>query len=363
MQRKKRLQISNKIKLSNTVRITLMFFSVAIIAMGSCRLIKSLFARNYTTTQNKEIYKYNNEFKEDTTINLKDNEFVLESEIEKGQTYLSDLISSIDFNMDYKYTDSEPTDITYNYKIEATIKSVYSNSKGTYDVLNKTDVLKTEENKKANSKNLNIKEKINVDYAKYHQIIKDFKQEMGIAVDSFLYVKLIVNTKAKIGEQEVENEYSSEYSITLGDKIALIEDNSAAENSNSITEKITNKHNSSISSKTVIVNIFIMLVGVVLLRYVLTRTEELRTIRNEYKLELNRILKSCENKLVQIEDINQIDIENATKVKDIYQLLRLSDEALVPIYCYIKEEPVEEAFFIVTKYEKSYIYILKQKGM
>ena len=54
-----------------------------------------------------------------------------------------------------------------------------------------------------------------------------------------------------------------------------------------------------------------------------------------------------------------VDIENATRVKDITQLLKLSDEALVPIYCYIKEEPEEEAYFIVTKYEKSYIYILK----
>ena len=102
-----------------------------------------------------------------------------------------------------------------------------------------------------------------------------------------------------------------------------------------------------------------MLLGIMLLRYVLTKTEELKTIKNEYKLELNRILKSCESKLVQIEDLKQIDIENATRVKDIYQLLRLSDEALVPIYCYIKEEPAEEAYFIVTKYEKSYIYILK----
>ena len=359
MQRKRRLQISNRIKLSNTLRMALVLLSVAIIAIGSGRLITSLFTKNDVTTQNKVLYKYNNSFKEETNVNLKDNAFVLKSEIEEGQTYLSDLISNIDFNMDYNYTDSEATDITYNYKIEATIKSVYSNNKGSYDVLNKTEILKEENNKKANSKDLNIKENINVDYAKYHQIIKDFKQQMGISVDSYLYVKLIVNTKAKVGTQDVENEYTSNYSITLGDKIALIEDNSEAENTKSIEENITDIQKLKINIKSVIINAFIMLLGIMLLRYVLTKTEELKTIKNEYKLELNRILKSCESKLVQIEDLKQIDIENATRVKDIYQLLRLSDEALVPIYCYIKEEPAEEAYFIVTKYEKSYIYILK----
>ena len=360
MQRKRRLQISNRIKLSNTVRMTLVLLSVVIIAIGSGRLIKSLFTKNDVTTQKKVVYKYNNNFNEDTNVNLKDNSFILESEITEGQTYLSDLISSIDFNMNYNYTDSEPKDITYNYKIEATIKSVYSSNNGSYDVLNKTEVLKEEDNKKANSKDLSIKENINVDYAKYHQIIKDFKQQMGISVDSYLYVKLIVNTKAKVGEQEVENEYSSNYSITLGDKIAIIEDNSEAENSKSIEENKTTIQKLSVNIKAVVINVFVMLLGIILLRYVLTKTEELKAIKNEYKLELNRILKSCESKLVQIEDLKQIDIENATRVKDIYQLLRLSDEALVPIYCYIKDEPAEEAYFIVTKYEKSYIYILRK---
>ena len=94
-----------------------------------------------------------------------------------------------------------------------------------------------------------------------------------------------------------------------------------------------------------------------LLRLVVSKTEELRTIKNEFKLELNRILKSYEDKIVEIQDLKQIDLEHATKVKDIMQLRKLAEEALVPIYCYIKED--KEAYFIVTKYENSYIFILK----
>ena len=106
--------------------------------------------------------------------------------------------------------------------------------------------------------------------------------------------------------------------------------------------------------KDVIISIIVMVIGILLLRVILKRTEALKTIKNEFKLELNRIMRSCESKLVEIEDLKQVDLATATRVKDISQLLKLSDEALVPIYCYIKEEPEQEAYFIVTKYEKKY---------
>ncbi len=359
MQKKSGKQINNRIKISNTLRKCLIILSIVVFAFGSGNLIKSLLSEKETMTESKELYKYTNKFSEDANINLKNNQFVSKEDIADGQTYLSDLISTIDLDMEYKYLDSDSKDITYNYKIEATMKSVYNNNKSNYDVLNKTEILKEQEDKTVSSKDLQINEKITVDYEKYHEIIKKFKHEMGISVESYLDIKLIVNTKTKVGIQTVENQYVSDYNITLGDKIALIEDKSEKEKSASIRNESESIKEVYIDVKGAIINTIIMVVGIILLYSILSKTEKLNTIKNEYKLELNRILKSCESKLVQIEDLKQIDIENATRVKDIYQLLRLSDEALVPIYCYIKEEPENEAYFIVTKYEKNYIYILK----
>ena len=93
-----------------------------------------------------------------------------------------------------------------------------------------------------------------------------------------------------------------------------------------------------------------------MLKFTINRTEELKTIKNEFKLELNRILKSYEDKIVEIKDLNNFDINTATKVKDIVQLRKLAEEAFVPIYCYIKED---EAYFIVIKYENRYVFVLK----
>lgn len=191
------------------------------------------------------------------------------------------------------------------------------------------------------------------------KIIKNFKQTMGINAESYLNVKLIVNTIANVNNEDVQNEYVSNYKITLGDKIALVEEKNKDENTKTIRSGEQTTEKTHIRVENIVISSIITIFGYSLLRIILNRTEELKTIRNEFKLELNRILKSCESKLVQIEDLKHVDIENSTKVKDIYQLLKLSEEALVPIYCYIKDEPEEEAYFIVTKYEKTYSYVLR----
>lgn len=362
MQKKKKIKISKKIKLSNAVRMTLIIVSLAIFTIGSGNLIQILMNKPAIIKESKEIYSYTEKFSQDTQVNLKENAFVKDRDSFEGQSYLSDLISNIDLNLKYQYKDSKTTKITYTYKIEAITKSTYSNTKNDYDILNKTELLTKSQEETANSDDFNINESIKIDYAKYHQEIKNFKQQMGINADSYLYIKFTVNTKAMVESKEVENEYTSDYRISLGDKIAVIEAKDKDERTNSITSDIIGISEQEKNYKAIALSLGLMFIALVIFVFVIRKTEKLNSIRNEYKLELNRILRSCEAKLVHIEDLKQIDIEKATKVKDIEQLLILSDEALVPIYCYIKEEPEEEAYFIVTKYEQNYIYILKKEN-
>ena len=138
MQKKRKQQINNKIKISSTFRTMLILFAVAIFAFSSGNIVNSLTARTQTITERKELYKYTNKFTSDSKINLKENKYVKDSEIAKNQTYLSDLISNIDMHMKYQYSDSKDAKITYNYKIEAIVKAEYSSNSTNYDVLNKT---------------------------------------------------------------------------------------------------------------------------------------------------------------------------------------------------------------------------------
>lgn len=354
MRRRKRT--GNRIKLSNAVRISLILLSIIIIAIGSGNMIKSLTNKTQSVTESSVLYKYDNKFSCASKINLKDNAYVHEEEMVDGQSYLSDIISDIAMNVDYKYEATVPSQIDYTYKIEAIMKASYTNTKGTYDVLNKIDTIEEGSATTDVASQLSIKDEINVNYAKYHQTMKEFKQTMGINTDSKLIIRFTIDTKANINSKEVNNQYVADYKITLGDKIALIEDIKNDSKSNSVkAEEIRTEH-IDVDYKGVAISIIPIAIGIAGLLFITKKTEELKSIANEYKRELNRILKSYEDKIVEIQDLNNINIENATKVKDIIQLRKLAEEALVPIYCYISEE---EAYFIVTKYENSYIFILK----
>lgn len=359
MSRRKQLQISNKIKISSAARNVLILFAIVIFAFGSGNLIKALTTRKDILPESKEVYKYTNKMNTNANINLVSNEYITEEEITEEQTYLSDLISNIDIDLNYNYTGTKETDIIYKYKVEAIVSATYKSNNKSYDVLNKIEKIKESEDTQITGNSFSINEKITADYTKYHKMIKRFKQEMGISTDSHLYIRLTVNTKTSIDSKQVESEYVSDYSISLGEKIALIDYKEKDEKSDSIKYEIQKESVKDIKTKDVLISIAIMVIGLLLLRFILRKTENLKTIRNEFKLELNRIMRSCESKLVEIEDLKQIDLSTATRVKDISQLLKLSDEALVPIYCYIKDEPEQEAYFIVTKYEKSYIFILR----
>lgn len=349
---------NNKIIISNKARIVFIIVALVLFAIGSGLIIKSFNLNSQVFTEKREIYNYTDKYNVDAHVNLIENDYVKENEFEEGQTYLADLISSIDMTIDYEYKDSMTVPLTYDYSIDTIVKATYNANKGSYEVLNKSENIKKTSKKYVNSNALSIHETIGINYEKYHSLIKGFKQTMGINADSVLIVRLTVNTTSTVNGKEYENQFVSDYNITLGDKVALITENAKNDDVHKITEDVEIKVQDDINMGKVFVYSICMILGIVLLVFILGSTQSSKSVMSDYRLELNRIFKSYDDKIVLLQDLKQIDIEHATGVKDIVQLIKLSEEALVPIYCYIKEEPEEKAYFIVTKYEKSYIYIL-----
>ena len=357
MQKRRRFQVSNKIKISKTVRTFLISLSIAIFAFGLGNLFKSINSEKEIVKDTKETYKYSNNFVSNAKINLKSNEYIDKNEMVEGQAYLSDLISDIDMNINYKYNSSKQAEVKYNYKIEAIVKAVYADTTNSYDVLNKNEVLKESQDKTVNSEDLIIDENIKVNYSKYHKMIKDFKQTMGISVDSFLYIRLTVDTTTYVNSKEVKDQYVANYKITLGDKIAVINGKENDEDTKFVEDDAQTEKVLEISFGKVISSLFVIVISIIIFRLILVKTEELKVVKNEFKFELNKIMKSYNDKIIEIQDLKQIDIDHATAVKDITQLRKLADEEALPIYCYIEED--RKAYFIVTMYKSNYIYVLK----
>ena len=353
----KNVQVNNKIKISKTIRNILIISLIVIVFFAFFEVIRSIRIDTNDVKQRKEIYKYTNKGDLDAKVNLKDNQYIEQDEVIEGQVYLSDLISNIDMNVIYDYTGSKNDEVSYDYKVEAIINAAYAGTRETYDILNKAETLKEVKDQKGADGKISIKDSLSIDYEQYHQMMKNFKKAMSITADSNLIVKFTVNTYTKIGNKDVRNQYVVDYKISLGDKVALIEKVNKNKEVNVIEDEIKVSNPGEVRYDKLIINIAIIVIALLTLKAVLSKTEELRVIRNEFKIELNKILKSYEDKIVEIQDLHNIDVENATTVKDIVQIRKLAEEALVPIYCYVKDE--KEAYFIVTKYENSYIYILK----
>ena len=284
---KKNKRNLKKLKLRNSTRVFLVVLSLIIFAISSANFLKSLSKKDIKNTEEK-IYTYKNEYKSDYTVNIKNNQFITDSTLPSGQTYVSDLVNSLDMNINYTYTASEKTSMKYNYKIDAVIAGSYTDNGQSYVVLNKTYNLKTSDEIETNG-DIKIDENININYDKYHQEVKNFKQSMGMALDSYLYIKLTVNTATTVNHQEVKNEYVSNFSVTIGNKIAKIDSTSPDTKLGSLKQENTVK-TSSLDITKLVISLVIILISLYTIYYIAFKTKKYNTKGKMMKLNYKKTI-------------------------------------------------------------------------
>lgn len=344
-----------KLKIRSSTRATLMLIAIVLLAVSSSIVYSNLFDRRKTKVE-KETYKYSNNYNLDYSVNMKDNKFINELVLPKNQTYISDLINSLNMSLKYNYNSSKDTVIDYNYSIDTIIKASYSQNGENYEIWNKKENIKTVENQKCNQ-NININENVNIDYEKYHKEVKDFKQTMGMTIDAYLYIELTVNTTTNINGENVNNKYVSDFSITLGDKIAKVDGKTSDSNDYKVSSNIVVEKD--VNVPIVILNCILLIGSIYVLYLIKYKTRVSYNIRNEYRLELNRILKSCQDKIVIVKNKVEVEQENTIDVKEFGELIKLSEELYKPIL-YWSALDQDEAWFCVISNKINYRFILKK---
>ena len=156
-----------KLKIKNSTRSFLMLLFLVIFGFSSASFFDSL-VNNKVTKIEENIYTYKNEYKSDYNVKIKSNPFITENSLPAGQTYISDLIDSINMELDYKYSGSNATLVNYDYKIDAVVGASYTNNGEPLNVWNKTYNLKTVDSLQSND-TISIKENIDVDFKKYNE--------------------------------------------------------------------------------------------------------------------------------------------------------------------------------------------------
>ena len=100
------------------------------------------------------------------------------------------------------------------------------------------------------------------------------------------------------------------------------------------------------------------MVAIIALRKV-SKFKIANVIRNEYKYELNRILRICQDKIVEVSTKPNDEEIEVVYVKDFGEIFKVSEELFKPILYYNAKEN-EEAWFSVMSGKTSYRFVLKK---
>ena len=81
-------------------------------------------------------------------------------------------------------------------------------------------------------------------------------------------------------------------------------------------------------------------------------------IKNEFRQQLNRILKIYQDKIIQVSQKPTEDVNNIVDVKDFGEIAKAAEELFKPILYYYDHEK-DEAWFSIMSGNIVYRYILK----
>lgn len=343
-----------KQKLRKSLRTFYIVSAISIIAFCSANI--------FNTTSKKETYdkkevllSYTNKLNTTYDVSLRDNEFINEKTLPMGKTYVTDLIDKINMKFNFSYDASKYTNLKYSYSIVGVLNGAYSKNGTPQKVWEKEYVLLEKTESKTSNGKVTIEENIPIDVNKYNDEIYNFEQTLGMAITANLNVELKVNIDGKIGDTVINDDYVSDIQIELGEQTTQITGKLQDETGDTLYNISTSHKNNRVL---IILNIIAIIISCIWLKYILTKTTNMNTVRNNYRLELNRILKSCEDKIVKLSQAVELSGKEIIEVNDFGELIKLSEELFKPILYWNSNRKEEAEFFVITN-SVIYRYILK----
>ena len=345
-----------KNRMRKSTKYTLIIISIAMLIFSLSSLSNNL-QEEKSSTFTKEIYNYTDRFHYDYKINLVNNKYMTNKEIEdKSLAYVTDLIENINLDLNYDYTASTSSDLNYTYWIEGKMQVVYTKDGEEQKIWEKSEKLLKDKTDKASDDKIKIKESLVLDLKDKNKLLNEFKQQLGMTIDAKYTVTLKIKVTTNVEEKEIVDEFSPVINVNLAEKTTKI----SGENDTERTEYISKEYKATDQQITTIMitDGVITLIALVLLIHAL-KAKSINKIKNPYKYELNRLLKICQDKIVEVSTRPNDEEQEIVFVKDFGEIVKISEELFKPIL-YYNEKENEEAWFSVVSGKTSYRYILKK---
>ena len=343
----------NRIRKSTRIIFTVIAFIILIFSFYG--LLKSTQS-DTMNTKKEQIYAYTNKFNYDYNVKLIENKYMEDKQIENQTAFVTDLMDIITLNLNYEYTADKNTSIQGEYSVIGRMEVVYKKDGEEQKIWKDEDVLVDSTPIIGTSDMIKIQEKLDIDLKEKNKLLIDFEHQMGMSIDAQYTVILKIKINTEIEEKVVEIAYEPIVQIELANKTTKI----FGENNKEETEYVSKEYEVASGNKilTIVLSIIGILVSIAISKYI-SKFRTANVVRNEFRQELNRILKICQDKIVQVDSKPITNPEDTVTVKDFGEIVKVSEELFKPILYYYDNEQ-DEAWFSVMTGKIIYKYILKK---
>lgn len=305
--------------------------------------------------------KINIPYQEKSNINyrvtLKDNQVYDDKVLEMNKNYISKLVDDIEINFDYNVIFSKYISGYYSYGVSSSLVAYEDDIN---DPLWEREYKELDDQVKVVNQNkvseIDISDKVVIDYDKYRGMIDEFKDNYGIDVSGYLLVKVKVHMMNSF--QGIDNDIEDEKVIKViipltydTFKIRVINDYNKIDSYYEFTKK------SSVNYLFLVIGALNLSLGVALLSVIIREMIEISRREGKYKRELKRILKNYEEEIVNVtkmynmKDYNLIYVDSFDELMDVYKRVES------PI-SFKEIDKHKKAIFLIIEEDNAWIYQL-----
>lgn len=293
---------------------------------------------------------YQVEGKIDYKIYLKENDYYAEKFLGPGMQYIASLINVVHADFDYVFSANEDLNINYDYKIVAETKVTDRGDASKVLYKNSEDVMESKTGQTSNGE-IAIREGIDIDYPKYNQKMREFRNTFGVAANCDLTLRLVVNTDGAVKTEEV-----MALEIPLSEQTVDVALNTEGLNRTGQlgdpTRVVYVKDGTALILGATIIVVSLVLIGFVIYYYVTRFNDDL------YEKALHKILKEYDTYIVEANG-TIYELENVVRVMSFKELLDAQNLENTPIV-FLEVEPGNKSYFIVNGANTTYRFTLSR---
>ena len=287
-------------------------------------ILSYIFIYGGINTKSKEYIKYQEDSDIEYRVYLKNNDLYDKEYLNMGDKYISELVDYINFDISYKNLFEKDINGFYSYNVDATLVAYEDDINDSlwekeYKILEDKVVVLD----KNNINEINISDKMMIDYDIYKNEIDNFINEYGIDVSGYLSLRFNINTMLNFSNinKDIEDNRSIEVIIPIVDSTFRI---------NILNEYDDINNYYDFSNKKVVNYLFIifgMISGIVALILFILVLIEIRLIsfsQSKYRKNLRKILSEYDDKIVNVKRFynkkkyNLIYVDSFSELMDVY---------------------------------------------